>query len=141
MKVVSFLQNNNIKFIHNKSIGFECGNYRPDILIDCNTHFIVVEVDEHQHDSYDSNCEMARMNNIYISLGLPVVFLRYNPDAFYYNEDIVKVKTTNRLNYLYERIKYYNEYCEFDNPIIIEKIFYNTTNNEFKQLINFSINL
>ena len=74
MKVVSFLNNNNIQFTHNKSIGFECGNYRPDILIDCNTHFIVIEVDENQHESYDINCEMARMNNIYISLGLPVIY-------------------------------------------------------------------
>ena len=142
MKVVTFLKNNNIEFIHNKSIGFECGNYRPDILIDCNTHFIVVECDENQHEGYNKNCEMARMNNIYISLGLPVVYLRYNPDKFIHNEINKKINSKKRLNYLLERIKYYQEQ-NIKEPIIIEKLFYDKKedDNIFSEIIIFSINI
>ena len=91
MKVVKFIQDNSIEFIHNKSVGYTCGNYRPDILIDCNTHFIVVEIDENQHESYNQNCEMARMNNIYVALGLPTIFLRYNPDKVFHNNNLKKL--------------------------------------------------
>ena len=82
MEVVNYLRQQNIDFIHNKSTGFICGNYFPDILIDCNTHFIVVEIDEEQHKQYSNECEYIRMNNIYLSLGLPTIFIRFNPDDF-----------------------------------------------------------
>ena len=141
MKVVNFLQSKNITFIHNKSVGFECGNYRPDVLIDCNTHFIVVEIDENQHESYNNNCEMARMNNIYIALGLPVVFLRYNPDKFFLNNIKIGIKENDRLNILFERINYYKEYVFNDIPIIIERLFYNNDNHIYFTKIDFEINI
>lgn len=141
MKVVNFLQSKNITFIHNKSVGFECGNYRPDVLIDCNTHFIVVEIDENQHESYNNNCEMARMNNIYIALGLPVVFLRYNPDKFFLNNIQIGLKQNDRLNMLFERINYYKEYVFNDIPIIIERLFYNNDNHIYFTIINFEIDI
>ncbi len=141
IKVVKFLETNNIKFTHNKSIGFECGNYRPDILIDCNTHFIVVEVDENQHENYNKNCEMARMNNIYVALGLPVIFLRYNPDLYYLNNKLKKTKDDERLNLLFERIRYYENYDLFIEPLMIEKLYYNNDNNIFFEKINFELNL
>jgi len=79
---VNSLKENNISFIHNKSVGFVCGNYRPDIKIDAGTHFVIVEVDEDQHRQYDSSCEIVRMLNIYQAEGMRCVFLRYNPDVF-----------------------------------------------------------
>jgi hypothetical protein len=60
-----------------------CGLERPDRFWDCGTHAVVLEVDEHQHSDRACECEVARMANIHQSLGgLPVVFVRYNPDAF-----------------------------------------------------------
>jgi hypothetical protein len=44
------------------------------------SYFIDLEVDEFAHKSYDPDCEITRMYNIADSIGLPVVFLRYNPD-------------------------------------------------------------
>ena len=82
MEVVNYLRQQNIEFIHNKSIGKVFGNYFPDILINCNTHFIVVEIDEEQHKLYSNECEYTRMHNIYLSLGLPTIFIRFNPDDF-----------------------------------------------------------
>jgi hypothetical protein len=70
------------EFTHNQSAGFICGNFKPDVLYDCGTHFLVIEVDENQHKQYEEDCENSRMQNIYQSLGLPVIFLRYNPDSY-----------------------------------------------------------
>jgi hypothetical protein len=54
--------------------------YRPDFLYDCGTHFVILEVDENQHRVYE--CERKRMWEIAQSLGLPTIFIRYNPDAY-----------------------------------------------------------
>jgi hypothetical protein len=59
-----------------------CRAFRPDILIDCGTHFLVVEVDERQHELYDVDCEVARMFTLQQQLGLPTIFVRLNVDAF-----------------------------------------------------------
>jgi hypothetical protein len=53
---------------------------RPDFVFDAGTHFVVLEVDEHQHQNYV--CESARMVNITSVLGLPTVFVRFNPDRY-----------------------------------------------------------
>ena len=57
-----------------------CNKRRPDFLIDAGTHFVVVECDEHQHRG--SACETRRMFEIAQALGLPTLFVRYNPDAY-----------------------------------------------------------
>lgn len=44
--------------------------------------FVVLEVDGHQQPSYACECEQLRMINLSQSLGLPKVFLRYNPDRY-----------------------------------------------------------
>lgn len=54
--------------------------YRPDFLYDCGTHFVILEVDENQHRAYE--CERKRMWEIAQSLGLPTIFVRYNPDKY-----------------------------------------------------------
>ena len=42
-----------------------------------------MEVDEFQHRSRDSDCELARTLNICQDFGgLPVCFIRYNPDGY-----------------------------------------------------------
>jgi hypothetical protein len=60
-----------------------CGLERPDFVFDHGTHVTVLEVDEHQHESYAEACECVRMVNLHQSFGgLPVRFVRYNPDAY-----------------------------------------------------------
>jgi hypothetical protein len=94
---------------YNKSIGKACGSYRPDILIDCGTFKIIIEVDEHQHrpryvtnitreidddgierltkrarvvTNYEGSCELTRMINIRFACGVPCYVIRFNPDPF-----------------------------------------------------------
>ena len=58
--------------------------YRPDLLIEFDTWRLVVEVDEHSHESYDTRCELVRMTDIGNQPGepKPTAFVRFNPDKF-----------------------------------------------------------
>ena len=42
-----------------------CSRRRPDILIDCASHVIAIEIDEYKHQQYDSTCESKRICQIY----------------------------------------------------------------------------
>jgi hypothetical protein len=82
-EVKSFLDTEKIKYeSYDRAIDTSCGLERPDFLIDCDTHKVVLEVDENQHNSYNPDCEKARMINISQTIGMPVIFIRYNPDKF-----------------------------------------------------------
>ena len=37
---------------------------RPDIYFELKKHCVIVEVDEHQHNTYGESCECARINEI-----------------------------------------------------------------------------
>ena len=90
----------------NQIIDPNCSKKRPDFVYHCGTHIVIIEVDEHQHKSYKCiiygddkegrmKGETVRMFDIAQSFdGLPVIFLRYNPDDFKYNDD----KKTNITN-------------------------------------------
>jgi hypothetical protein len=68
-------------FIHDKRIEGGCSKRRPDLMLDCLTHSIVVEIDEDQHTDY--KCEEKRMMQIFTDLGdRPLVILRFNPDKY-----------------------------------------------------------
>jgi hypothetical protein len=70
--------------IHNESTGNNCndtGGHRfPDIRIDCMFYQIIIEVDEFKHRGADYNCDKKRMLEITSQLGIPCIFIRYNPD-------------------------------------------------------------
>ena len=79
--VKDFLLENNFEFTNDKKDKESCLNYRPDFIFDFNTHIVIIEVDEKQHSGYKCECEQTRMINLSQDFGgLPVVFIRYNPD-------------------------------------------------------------
>ena len=81
--VKQLLLSKNIQFVHDKTLeGISCGRERPDFQIDCGTHYVYIEVDEHQHESYTCECEQIRMINLIEVRGLPVRWIRYNPDTY-----------------------------------------------------------
>ncbi len=60
-----------------------CGVYaRPDFYFDAGGHTVVLEVDEHQHRGSAYECERTRMVNLASTVGLPTVFVRFNPDGY-----------------------------------------------------------
>lgn len=59
------------------------GSLRPDFIWKLPLHWVVLEVDEHQHKHYAFNCERRRELDLFNSAeGHPVILVRYNPDAF-----------------------------------------------------------
>jgi len=84
LTVKALLEENDIKFIHNSKVEDGCSRFRPDFRIPTPYGNIILEVDEFQHSkSYDCQCEINRMGQIYFDCGLPyVLFIRYNPDSY-----------------------------------------------------------
>ena len=84
LEVKDFLDSNNIQYESHDRVVEKgvCGKERPDFLFDCGTHFVIVEVDENRHNHVTPECERIRMINISQSLGLPTIFIRYNPDSY-----------------------------------------------------------
>jgi len=64
--IETLLKNKKIKILQSDKIidKGECGKERPDFLIDCGTHYIIIEVDEHQHQGRACECEQIRMVKI-----------------------------------------------------------------------------
>jgi len=93
-------------FIHNKSVGSHCtkdekensnGHLFPDIRFDCGFYHLIVEVDEHKHRGADYKCDKQRMYDIIAKLGLPCIFIRYNPDSKESNKEILLEKVQEYL--------------------------------------------
>lgn len=60
-----------------------CGLERPDRVYDFKDKIVILECDEDQHDSRPCVCEQSRMVNIgQMFGGLPVYFIRWNPDKY-----------------------------------------------------------
>jgi hypothetical protein len=108
-KVREFFDYNQIKYISYDQIIERgvCGYERPDFLLDCDKHMIVVEVDEHQHGGYPCSCEQMRMVNIGQSLGIQVLFIRYNPDKYKPATGRAINKESHRLETLKQQIEYW----------------------------------
>jgi len=90
--------------LSNKIINFRCNSKRPDRIYDCGTYFLVIEIDEHQHRAY--GCELNRMYLIAQALGMPVIFLRYNPDEFKNNNKNAEITNNQREDILIQWVKY-----------------------------------
>lgn len=81
-------------------VGGVCGRERPDFVFECAGYYCILEVDEFQHSHYTQECEYARMINISQSLGMPTIFIRYNPDRYSVNEKITDTSQHDRLEKL-----------------------------------------
>lgn len=80
-EIKAFLDVNEVKYIiYDSVIDSTCSKKRPDFVIDANTHMAVIEVDENGHVNY--KCEENRMKELTQALGMPTIWIRYNPDSF-----------------------------------------------------------
>lgn len=66
LEVSNFIQNAfpDNKFVINRKIYGGISRIRPDALLDNDTHILIVEIDENQHENYDCGCEMNRIGKI-----------------------------------------------------------------------------
>ena len=125
MEILKLLQETykDKEIVHNKSIGFECGNFRPDFIIDCGSHNLIIEVDEDQHKTYPKDCEETRLHRIAEALN-PCIIIRYNPDA--YKVDGITKKTFKKTRHekLLETVNKYIEVNVKDYLFEVVYLFY-----------------
>ena len=102
--VLLYLQSNLKEYdiIYNETIGTECTdkNIYPDIRIDLNWYQLILEVDEFQHRGANYKCDMQRMYDAVAKLGMPCVFIRYNPDSTKSSKDVLLQTIRNTVNEL-----------------------------------------
>ena len=134
-----------ISFEYNSSKMLQgCSKKRPDIYFDLDKHCLIVEIDEHQHNSYEDCCECARINEIVNGIGgKSVIIIRYNPDIIKNNNKVINIENCERINLLVKTINeelvknydtfivkiiqlYYNDnydiYCPIKEDIITDKV-------------------
>lgn len=106
-------------FIHNKSIGSHCtkndkhnsnGHLFPDIRFDCEHYHLIIEVDEHKHRGASYKCDKQRMYIIIAKLGLPCIFIRYNPDSKDSNKEKLLKKVQKYLDLDIDEDNKWNEF-------------------------------
>eukprot|EP00899_Mesostigma_viride_P000385 jgi/Mesvir1/10347/Mv10548-RA.1 len=97
---------------HDRMIdGGACVRVRPDFVWDAATHMVVLEVDENQHMQYACECEQARMANVGQAMGMPTLFIRYNPDGFRADDGGRARKRSASLLKRMETLKSYLRWC------------------------------
>jgi hypothetical protein len=134
-------------WVHDKKVVDGCSSKRPDLLLDLGYMIIIIEIDENQHQFYDSSCESNRIMTISKDLQYrPIIMIRFNPDD-YKSENGKKISspwTTNklgicvinkdlefewnkRLKILSNTIEYYlDPINKIDKTIEIKNLFFNS---------------
>lgn len=101
LKLKTWIDEHYTDFIYNKKVNKNstCQTYYPDFLKDCGRFFLIIECDENAHKNYPASCERIRENNIIFTLGLPCVFIRYNPDYKGASENFKYIILKSYINY------------------------------------------
>ena len=115
-----------IEFTHDKRVSQHGSRHRPDFRIPSNFGFIIVEVDENQHNKHFEQDEYNRMRAIYhdvqyIAPGKQALFIRYNPDN--YNSPCI-IEDKQRLQYLLLIINSMRKLATIGTPLGYVKLFY-----------------
>ena len=72
------------QWFEDKRVVAEGAHRRPDLQLDVGSHLVVVDVTDGPHDARNSVCETRRLMELSHNAGFkPIVFLRFNPSAYY----------------------------------------------------------
>lgn len=150
LRIKHVLEGNSIKYTsHDKIPESACSKYRPDFIIDLGSMCIILEVDENQHKSYACECEEKRMLQLYQDFGgIPLVFIRYNPDDYIDNNEkkcegrLYNLTRETILVKLLKRIIYLTECGKYEiMPLSVYYLYYNGFGNDvFRSVINYDTN-
>lgn len=88
-----------------------------DFIIIINGLIVLLENDETQHDTYAVSCESSRAVRIHETLALegntlPILFIRFNPDAYRVDGKLKKISRIDRYAKLMQVIKEYSDQIE-----------------------------
>ena len=112
-----------------------CSKKRPDVYFELATHCVIVEIDEHQHKTYEDTCECARINEIVNGIGgKPVIIIRYNPDTVKNNGKQINITQNERIELLIKTIK--DELIKIYETFVVKiiQIFYNDSYDTYQPI-------
>lgn len=132
----------NMDWINDRKVIDGCSAKRPDLLVDLGYQVIIIEVDENQHETYDSTCEHKRLMLLSIDVHhRPIVLLRFNPDEYFKGEEKItgcfgygnnglcrvkrckKIEWQDRLKTLVERVSFWLK-NQSEKTLHIEHLFF-----------------
>jgi len=119
---------------YNKRVSSKCGgknSEEKEFGYDYGSHKLYIEVDENQHRSYCELGEINRMKNIYMDDGgIPIIFLRYNPDNYQTNGKKQNTSQQKREAELIKWIKYYQTLDNIQgNALSVQYLYYTNGDN------------
>ena len=107
----------------------QCGKYRVDFIFELENKVVLLECDENQHSIYDQRCELVRQAHVSLGFGgLPVHWIRYNPDSFRLNGVIRMATAQERESILLSQLQQAFHETDFDHLITITYICYTRSN-------------
>jgi hypothetical protein len=141
LRIYEFLKENyKVPDDYGVKVNYDCGNKNAEekeFGYDYGTHKVYIEVDEKQHKNYCKLGEFNRMVNIYMNDGgIPIIFLRYNPDNYYINGKKQNVNQGEKEKQLIKWLKYYENIENIKYNLSVQYLYYNNIN----QNINYEIN-
>ena len=100
--------------------------YRMDFYYDLGSFFLSVECDESEHAlmGYPPRCELVRMYRLRNGLGIPAIFVWWNPDAFKIDGVAERVPLTQRHELLKETVQHYIKEGPGSNFLVLVTICY-----------------
>ena len=103
-----------------------------EIGYDFISHKVYIEVDENQHRYYCQLGEFNRMINIYMNEGgIPIVFIRYNPDSYKDNDSKTTISPLKKQNVLLRWVKYYKMVNHIKFNLAVHYLFYDDYDADF----------
>lgn len=117
----------------------QCGKYRVDFTFEMPSGVVLLECDEKQHSGYVKRCELVRQAEVALGFGgLPVHWIRYNPDAFKINGTTRVTKREERESTLLRHLQLALTRSDYEHFITITYICYDnpgTTNEDPDALV------
>jgi len=102
----------------------QCGNYRPDYVLETDVGVTIDEYDENGHGSYKLRCELIRQSVISSGYGgRPVHWIRYNPDYFSFNGGPNPDNQTRDAIHL-KHLQFAQQNPDYEFPMKVDYLFY-----------------
>jgi hypothetical protein len=104
----------------------QCGAYRIDLVFELESMVLLMEYDEEMHSNYREKFELAVQAEASLGYGgLPVHWIRFNPDAFKVNGKTRQTGKKEREDMLLNMIQKAVAAPDFDHLIKIDYVCYN----------------
>jgi hypothetical protein len=112
-----------------------CSKKRPDVYFELLKHCVIVEIDEHQHNTYGDVCECARINEIVNGIGgKSVIIIRFNPDITKNKGKKINLNLSDKLDLLVDKIKeeLIKDYDDF--IVKISQLYYDDNYDKYQEI-------